>query len=72
MQRMKPRRTGHIICVSSAAGKIAGILATCDRMMFAPKLGLRLLHPPIANSALAVRLAEAEGEDEADGTEVAN
>jgi NAD(P)-dependent dehydrogenase (short-subunit alcohol dehydrogenase family) len=24
MRRMKPRRTGHIICISSAAGKIAG------------------------------------------------
>ena len=42
--------------VADAAGKISAILRTCDRYMFAPKLGLRLLHPPIANNAEAVRL----------------
>lgn len=46
----------YLTPVADAAGKIAGILATCDGMMFAPKLGLRLLHPPIANNANAVNL----------------
>jgi len=40
-----------------AAGRmIAAILRTCDRLMYAPTLGLRLLHPAIANNAEAVRL----------------
>jgi hypothetical protein len=41
--------------VDGAEAKIAAVLRTCDRYMFAPKLGLRLLHPPIANNETAVR-----------------
>jgi hypothetical protein len=54
--RMLRIERGYLTPVADAAGKVAAILATCDRMMFAPKLGLRLLHPPIANNDLAVRL----------------
>lgn len=43
--------------IPEAAHKIAAILKTCDEMMFDPQLGLRLLHPPIANNAAACRLA---------------
>jgi hypothetical protein len=39
-----------------AARKVAALLATCDRFLFAPELGLRLMHPPIANDARAQRL----------------
>lgn len=42
--------------VADAPDRIAAILRTCDRYMYAPKLGLRLLHPAIANNAEAVRL----------------
>lgn len=42
--------------VPGAEAKIAALLRTCDEYMFSPKLGLRLLHPPIANNAEAVRL----------------
>ena len=42
--------------VAAAGRMIAAILRTCDRLMYAPTLGLRLLHPAIANNAEAVRL----------------
>ncbi len=42
--------------VPGAAARIAAILATCDRMLFDPKLGLRLLQPAIANNETACRL----------------
>jgi hypothetical protein len=42
--------------VVDAGRMIAAILRTCDRLMYAPTLGLRLLHPAVANNAEAVRL----------------
>jgi hypothetical protein len=54
--RMLGLRRDWLEPVPDADGMIAAILRTCDGWMFAPKLGLRLLHPPIANNAEAVRL----------------
>ena len=46
----------YLAPVPEAAGKIKRLLETCDRLMFAPKLGLRLIEPPISNDAVAQRL----------------
>jgi hypothetical protein len=46
----------YLTPVPDAAARTAAILRTCDDRMFAPKLGLRLFAPPIANDAAARRL----------------
>lgn len=47
---------GYLTPVPEGAAKIKRLLETCDRLMFAPKLGLRLIEPPISNDAVAQRL----------------
>jgi hypothetical protein len=42
--------------VPDKAAKTAALLTTCDTLLDAPKLGLRLMHPPISNDPLAQRL----------------
>ena len=51
--RMLQLERGYLTPVPEAAAKMNAILKTCDGRMFAPKLGLRLLSPPIANDAIA-------------------
>lgn len=54
--RMLQVERSYLAPVPDAAGKVAALVNTCDRFLFAPKLGLRLMHPPVANDALAQRL----------------
>ncbi len=54
--RMLEAERSYLAPVPDAVGKVAALVNTCDQWLFAPKLGLRLMHPPIANDALAQRL----------------
>lgn len=51
--RMLQLERGYLTPVPGAAAKMKAILKTCDGRMFAPKLGLRLFAPPIANDEIA-------------------
>ncbi|MEI8241683.1 MAG: hypothetical protein WCI17_00300 [bacterium] len=46
----------YLTPVADAAGKAARLLDTCDRLLFDPKLGLRLIEPPVSNDEVARRL----------------
>lgn len=54
--RMLQTDRPYLTPVPDAAAKIAAILRTCDELMFAPQLGLRLFSLPIANDETARRL----------------